>query len=259
MLQFSSLLRIQIFTLRAFAGSLDIRHALINRRQTRPHGTAGNMHCYISFDGATEEETKNAAVSILIYDCDGKKADITLTKTEDKTVPGSPEGSGVYHRTCTFSGSVPLGENYTIRATVHMGDREESRSIPFDVCTMRRISGTIRLPDNETAANPIQCRILLLDREALAGDPVIRPLPTEICAVIPKGDNQTEYQYDYSCEAYRDPVIIDCRISGDNRYADDHCLRPGCRFPLLRHLVSGPRRRMDFRYRKDHVALKCEF
>ncbi|SMC76880.1 S-layer homology domain-containing protein [Papillibacter cinnamivorans] len=87
---------------------------------------------------------------------------------------------------------------------------------------IRHISGTIRLPGNEIAENPIQCRILLLDREQITEDGVVDSVPTEITAILPQGANQVEYRFDYSCGAYQDPVLIDCRISGDDGYTEDN-------------------------------------
>lgn len=216
------LLGIQFFSMYAFGESINIGISFDQEAYPTATDNQSNMHFHISFSGPTGEETKNATITLLINDCNGKNLDVVLTKTEDKTVTDPSEGQLNYNRTCTFTGFVPLGEKYKIHATVQIGNQEVCQSIIFDVYKMRRISGTIRLPDNEIAVNPIQCRILLLDREQIASDQVVNPLPTEISTVIPAGANKVDYHYDYPCNAYKDPVVIDCRISGDNRYTEDN-------------------------------------
>lgn len=215
------LLGMQFFSMQGFAEPVNIGITFDQEALPTAADSQSNMDFHISFSGPTGEEIKNATVTLLINDCNGKKLDVVLTKTEDKTIT-DPSGGQYNNRTCTFTGFVPIGEKYTIHATVHIGNQQVSQSREFDVYIMRHISGTIRLPDNELAANPIECSILFLNREELAGDKAVDPLPTVMRTVIPEGANKVDYQYDYPCNAFRDPVVIDCRISGDNRYTEDN-------------------------------------
>ena len=214
------LFEIQLFSMPAFAQSLDVDIAYDQVYPTAAD-SQGDMRFYISFSGRTEKETKNAALSLSIDDSNGKTLDVALAKTDDKTVTDPSEGL-LNKRTCTFTGLVPTGDKYTLHAAVRIGDQEVSQSRVFDVYPMRHIVGTIRLPDNQIAVSPIECRILLLNREQIESEQVVDSVPTEMTAVIPKGDNKADYHFNYLSPAYQDPVIIDCRIAGDNRYSEDN-------------------------------------
>lgn len=214
------LLGISLFTIGA-AESVDIGIAYDEDEYSAAADSYGRMNFYISFGGTDEEEIKNAAVALTVYDGEGNKPEVLL-ETEDKTAADSREGQVYYKRTCSFSGVFPIGENYTIEANVQMGDQEVSQSNTFDVYPMRRVSGTIRLPGGETAANPVECRILFLDAGELAGNKAVDTVPTAITSVIPAGENSVDYHYDYSSYAYNTPVVLDCRISGDCRFTEDN-------------------------------------
>jgi hypothetical protein len=109
-------------------------------------------------------------------------------------------------------------------------DSNQSFTIPFSGsageeaknAAMRHILGTIRLPENQIAAGPIECRILLLERKQIESERAVNPVPTEITAVIPQGVNKVDYHFDYLSPAYQAPIIIDCRVAGDNRYTEDN-------------------------------------
>jgi len=215
------LLGIQLFTIQALAESFDIGIAFYEEEYPAAADSSGRMNFNITFGGETEEETKNASVALTVYDSGGNKLDIDLTKTEDMTASGS-EVQENYKRTCAYTGVFPFGENYTIEANVKVGTDEASEFNTFDVYPMRRVSGTVSLPGGETAENPIECRILFFDPGELSGSKAVDTVPTAITAVIPAGENSVDYNYDYSLYAYGDPVVIDCRVSGDSRYTEEN-------------------------------------
>ncbi len=217
------LLGISLFTAGAAAESTDIGIAYEEQQYPAAAESFGVMNFHISFGGTDQDEVKNAAVTLAVYDGEGAKLDVLLTKTGDKTETGSREGQAGYQRTCSFSGVFPIGENYTIEADVTLGGRELSELNSFDVCPMRRVSGTIRLPSGERAASPIECRILFLEKSDLSGDKAVFTVPTAITAMIPAGEDSVEYHYDYSVYAHDNaPFVIDCRALGDSRFTEEN-------------------------------------
>lgn len=214
------LLGVQFFSMPAFAQSINVDIA-IDQDFPSAASNQSDMRFTISFSGPTEEETKNAAITVSIKDSSGNALDVALMKTEDQTVTDPSEGL-LNERTCTYTGLVPAGAKYTVYVVVQIEDQEISQSREFDVYPMRRVSGTIQLPENQIAANPIECRVLLLDREEIESEQVVDCVPTDITAIIPRGENKVDYQFDYFSSAYPEPVIIDCRIAGDNGYTEDN-------------------------------------